>query len=256
MTKRINFFDGFTSETTPDTVIVSASGLIGTWQGDWVSQDYVKNDAVHYDGNAYICILDTTASQDPTDGTYWELAVQKGDVGPEGPQGPTGDTGPIGPSAAGISVRETPAGIVDGINADFTLSNTPTSEQYVSVFIDGNFQYDTEYSITTNVVTFNTAPALGQTVFVWYSHSGTPVSVPGVENIEYHTVSAGEETAKEFTLTSAPGDVAKVLVDIIGGVSQEYSVDFSITGSTFSWSGLGLDGILVENDIVRLKYFS
>lgn len=78
-TKRTNFFDGFTSETTPDTVIVSASGLIGVWQGEWTSQDYVENDAVYYEGSSYICILDTTAMQDPTDATYWELAALKGE---------------------------------------------------------------------------------------------------------------------------------------------------------------------------------
>lgn len=78
-TKRTNFFDGFTSETTPDTVIVSASGLIGVWQGEWQSQDYVENDAVYYEGSSYICILDTTSMQDPTDPTYWELAALKGE---------------------------------------------------------------------------------------------------------------------------------------------------------------------------------
>ena len=78
-TKRTQFFDGFQSETTPDTVIVSASGLIGNWQGAWSMQDYVQNDAVYYQGSAYICILDTTAQQDPTDATYWELAALKGE---------------------------------------------------------------------------------------------------------------------------------------------------------------------------------
>lgn len=333
MTKRINFFDGFTSETTPDTVIVSAEGIIGTWQGAWVSQEYILNDAVYFNGSGYICILDTTAAQDPTDGTYWDLVVLKGEsvdvdegaisfdeskigtiealVGPSplnrytvsvltddrsnqalpaeisgdmtlnlltwdgtdwkshgqfigsdgsdgadgtiGPQGPQGDPGE---DATGISVREVPTGLVNGSNVTYTLSETPTSTEHISVFIDGNFQNDTEFSVTTNVVTMTTAPALGQSIFVWYSHSGTIPSVAGVENIEYHTVTGGEATAKQFTMSATAAASSKVLVDVIGGSSQENAVDFSIAGSTFDWSGLGLDGVLAASDVVRLKYFS
>lgn len=329
-TKRTQFFDGFQSETTPDTVLVSASGIIGDWKGAWTSQDYVENDAVYFEGSGYICILDTTAQQDPTDPTYWELVSLKGEtldideanvtldeakiatiealpnpspldrymitietdsranqalpaeisgdqarnlltwdgsvwkshgqfIGDDGAAGADGATGPQGPSgedAAGISVREMPTGIVDGVNDTFTLSNTPTSDQHISVFLDGNFVYDNEFSLVANTVVFITPPAPGQIVFSWYSYGGNPVTLPGTENLEYHTVTAGEETAKQFTLTNPPGDTTKVLVDIIGGTSQAFSIDFTISGSTFDWNGLGLDGILIENDVVRLKYFS
>lgn len=325
-TKRTQFFDGFQSETTPDTVLVSASGLIGVWQGAWSMQDYVKNDAVYYQGSAYICILDTTAQQDPTDGTYWELAALKGEefrvdetgdltdakvaaiealpgitglnryffvvqsdtrvdqnipaelsgdqalnlivwdgtawdslaqfTGSAGSAGAVGPQGPAGEDAAGISVREVPTGTVDGVNDTFTLSNAPTTDQHISVFVDGNFLEDSEFSVSGTTLILVTPPALGQSIFAWYSYGGVPVVAPGTEIIEYHTVTAGEETAKQFTLSNSPQDGTLVLVDIIGGTSQHYSVDFTITGSTFDWNGLGLDGQLTENDVVRLKYFT
>lgn len=326
-TKRTQFFDGFTSETTPDTVLVSANGVVGNWLGPWTAQDYVENDAVYFEGSSFICILDTTAQQDPTDPTYWEQVATKGEsididegevvldeakiasiealpgitpldryqitvisddrldnavpaeisgdmalnlltwdgtvwknhgrfIGPEGPAGAEGPQGPQGENATGEFARETPAGVVDGVNDTFTLVNTPTSDQSVSVFLDGNFQYDSEYTLAGNAIIFNTPPATGQIVFVWYSFNGSPVVIPGTENLIYHTVTAGEEAAKQFTLTTAPADATKVLVDVIGGTSQQYLVDFTIAGSNFSWSGLGLDGLLVENDIVRIKYFS
>lgn len=78
----------------------------------------------------------------------------------------------------------------------------------------------------------------------------------GTENVEYHTISSGEATAKQFTLSATPLSGAKVLVDIIGGVSQQYSADFIISGNIFDWSGLGLDGLLTTGDVVRLHYAS
>jgi len=238
-TKRTEFFDGFTSETTPDTVIVSADGLIGEWTGPWVSQDYTVDQAVEFNGSSYICILDTTAMQDPTNTLYWDLVALKGTDG----------------TSAGIFVRETPTGAIDGVNTVFTLSVAPTQATNLAVYIDGIFLDDADYSLGGTTLTLTTAPALGQTIFVQYSHSGSILG-GGTEQIIYHTISGPEEAAKQFTLSVAPANALLTLVDIIGGVPQQYSVDFTITGTTFNWSGLGLDGQLLAGDVVRLKYFS
>lgn len=51
----------------------------GTWNS---ANKYEKLDFVHYNGNGYICINNTTSgSQTPTDTKYWMLAVQKGAEG-------------------------------------------------------------------------------------------------------------------------------------------------------------------------------
>ena len=58
------------------------------WQSDWVSQNYIVDDVVKWtDDNLYVCIIDTTASQNPTNGTYWELYLEKGIQGLTGPSG-------------------------------------------------------------------------------------------------------------------------------------------------------------------------
>ena len=73
-------------------VIFKVEGLIGPkgqqgasgdlrWAGQWTSTNYTANDVVEYLGSAYVCILDTTSSQNPTDGTYWELLASKGNTG-------------------------------------------------------------------------------------------------------------------------------------------------------------------------------
>lgn len=65
--------------------------------------------------------------------------------------------------------QEIPTGTIDGVNAVFTLSNSPLSEQSVLVSIDGiTRQVSTDFSITGTTLTFTTAPALGQSVYVYY----------------------------------------------------------------------------------------
>jgi hypothetical protein len=39
----------------------------------------------------------------------------------------------------------------------------------------------------------------------------------------------------------------------IGGVRHTYGVDFTVSGSTLTWSGLGLDGILEAGDILQIE---
>ena len=47
------------------------------WQGNWVSQDYTVNQAVFFNGKSYINILNTTAMQDPTNSTFWDVMTNK-----------------------------------------------------------------------------------------------------------------------------------------------------------------------------------
>lgn len=73
---------------------------------------------------------------------------------------------------------------------------------------------------------------------------------------EYHDITAGEETAKQFNLSNVPDDPTEVIVDVLNGSSLKPIVDYTISGSVFNWSGLGVDGILAENDCIRIIYFT
>jgi hypothetical protein len=100
--------------------------------------------------------------------------------------------------------------------------------------------------------------------------AGSGVSVNSVGNVvtitntgslpnahtEYHTLLSGEITAKAITLTAIPAVAANTMLDTVGGTSQIYSVDFTVSGSTLSWNGLGLDGLLAAGDILRIQYLS
>lgn len=65
--------------------------------------------------------------------------------------------------------QETPSGTINGSNKAFTLSQTPLENDVVEVYLDGLRQVPViDYTISTTTITFVTAPALGQSVFVQY----------------------------------------------------------------------------------------
>lgn len=72
--------------------------------------------------------------------------------------------------------------------------------------------------------------------------------------IEYRTISAGENTAKQLTLAATPGTPTEVMLAIAGAPTQVYGLDFTVSGSVLSWSGTALDGILSTGDQVLITY--
>jgi len=165
-------------------------------------------------------------------------------------------------SLGGVGMQEIPAGPVNGVNTTFgPLSQTPSSEDSVLVFVDYVVVDKAGWSLVGSSIVFGGAyiPQTGQSVYVYYLTTGIPATPPaptGTVHVEYHTISAGEATAKQFNLADSPADPTLALVDIIGGTSQQYSLDFTIAGAVFNWSGLGLDGTLAAGDVVRLWYIT
>jgi hypothetical protein len=67
-------------------------------------------------------------------------------------------------------VEETPSGTVNGSNVTFTLSFTPDDSAGVNVYLNGILQrLTTNYTISGATLTFVSAPALAQDVFVKYT---------------------------------------------------------------------------------------
>jgi hypothetical protein len=67
-------------------------------------------------------------------------------------------------------IQQTPTGTINGSNVSFTLSNTPAIAATVVVYVDGAIQIQsTDYTLTTNTITFTVAPATGQSIIVQYS---------------------------------------------------------------------------------------
>lgn len=72
---------------------------------------------------------------------------------------------------------------------------------------------------------------------------------------EYHTIILDDLAIKSFNLSNSPINPSKVIVDVMRGAPQQYSIDFTVSGNTFSWENLGLDGELGLDDVVRVCYF-
>ena len=153
--------------------------------------------------------------------------------------------------------QETPSGLVDGVNATFTITYAPINDECLLVYIDGALSKSTDYSYSLGSIVFNTAPSAGQEVYVSYITEGIPsnpsVTING-QFTEYRILTGAEITAKQITLTNTPAEPSKVLVEWIGVTSQIYGTDFVISGNVLSWNGLGLDGVLLAGDNLRIFY--
>lgn len=166
----------------------------------------------------------------------------------------------LGTGSGGVitPVIETPTGNINGSNKDFIVSQTVVNDTVV-VYVDGVKLSLTEYSFTSPTITLVKAPVLGQSVSVYYLSGGatsTTVTYEDTNNVEYYTILPANITSKSLTLNFTPVVGAKIMVDVIGGTTQEYGDDFIITGNVLDWNGLGMELILETNDSIRVQYFT
>lgn len=71
---------------------------------------------------------------------------------------------------------------------------------------------------------------------------------------ELFVLTPTEITSKQITLANTPTSAGSVMLHPIGGPVQIPGEDFSVTGSSVSWSGKGLDGTLSPNDRLLIYY--
>ena len=128
-----------------------------------------------------------------------------------------------------------------------------------AVFIDGILVKVADWTLVGNSVQLASAPVLGQTVSVFYLYNGiipTPPAPTGTENVEYRTISSPEFVAGQLTLSSTPSSPSKVLVDMIGGGTQIFAIDFTVASNQLIWSGYALSGLIGVGDTLRVQYWS
>lgn len=70
-----------------------------------------------------------------------------------------------------------------------------------------------------------------------------------------HTLTASDITSKSFTLDQPMASTNQIQLTVLGGVMQTYATDYTAADSTtVSWSGLGLDGVVVTGDLMSVTY--
>ncbi len=84
-----------------------------------------------------------------------------------------------------------------------------------------------------------------------------PADLPSVPSytVNEFTLSPTDISNKFVTLSEAPSNPTLTVLNIIGGVVQQYTADFTVSGSTLSWSGLFLDGVLISGDILIVQFY-
>lgn len=228
----IDLADGYESEIIPQVSSLETSKLV----------EYISD-------SAYV-----TANGTPTGGEiYYNTTLNEVRIY----DGGTSTWKSIGKTT--IARQEAPPELVNGSNTNFSILYQPLSDESIFVYLDGVLVEQSDYTYNLGIVTFLTAPNVGQKVYIAYLTEGTTSApVPSLDGqfTYYHTLTSGEITAKQFTLAVEPVEPTKVLLDWIGVCSQIYGVDFIITGTTLSWNGLGLDGVLLTGDVLRIHFLS
>jgi hypothetical protein len=107
----------------------------------------------------------------------------------------------------------------DGSTTSFTLSSSPTSEDFTFVFVQGVYQEKSTYIVANNTLTFSTAPQNGYTVEVMHMSA---VNVQQSSYMEYDAFTGtGSQTA--FTLVNGNPTDEKFTMVFLQGVYQEKS---------------------------------
>lgn len=73
--------------------------------------------------------------------------------------------------------------------------------------------------------------------------------------VESFTLLSGDIINKNVTLGSSPITPAKTrLIIPDGGVEQNYSADFTVSGNILSWNGLGFESLAEAGDKILIVY--
>jgi hypothetical protein len=113
--------------------------------------------------------------------------------------------------------------------------------------------------IDAGVLTFyNGVPGNMPPKISFYKYVGTTGASSGIfdqtpRTVITRTVIGGEASAKQITLPFEPSDPSAVIFSVQGGPLQFLGDDYTVTGVTLSWAGLGLDGLIDSGDTIRIE---
>jgi hypothetical protein len=90
--------------------------------------------------------------------------------------------------------------------------------------------------------------------------TGQDITISGAggsatNRVQVITLAAFDISNKYVTLTETPTAPSDVTLSIGTAPGQSYGVDYTVSGTILTWSGLGLDGVLSIGDILTINYF-
>jgi hypothetical protein len=127
----------------------------------------------------------------------------------------------------------------DGSNSAFTLSTTPSDENIIFVSIQGVMQPKTSYSLSGNILTFDSVPP--NTAYIEVTTlSGTNISS---SSLMYRTYT-GDNTATNFAVTSGV-NVNNLLV-AENGILQRPTTDYTVSGANVVFTTAPATGVDIQ----------
>lgn len=129
----------------------------------------------------------------------------------------------------------------DGSTVGFTLSITPTDENFTFVFIQGVYQDKSTYTVSGNTITFSTAPQNGYSIEVM---SIGAVNLQQASYLEYDNFTGNGSTTNYTLLNGSPSDEKFTMV-YIQGVYQEKST-YSLSAGDIIFSTAPQSGYTIE----------
>jgi hypothetical protein len=149
--------------------------------------------------------------------------------------GTSGACGGSGSSGTGFIDAEIPGGTLDGVNATFTLANTPNPSTSTAVYRNGLLlKQSGDYNITTNSILFvaGAIPQPADSVLVSYRIG---VTIPGVGFVDGETPGGAIDGANtSFTLAQTPVPAASLAV-YRNGMRIRSGLDYTSTGSSITF---------------------
>ena len=149
-----------------------------------------------------------------------------------------GTSGPCG-GGTGATITfvdsETPAGVMDGANAIFTLSNSPNPAASLTLFRNGMLLLPAlDYTLTGNSVAFSST-ARPQPADVLLASYRTGGSIQGVGFVDAQTPSGNVDGANTvFTLLQPPNPSSSLAL-YRNGMRMKSTLDYNLTGSTITF---------------------
>jgi len=165
--------------------------------------------------------------------------------------GTSGACGASGSSGSGFIDAEVPGGILNGVNAAFTLANTPNPASSVAVYRNGLLLKQTgDLTISGNTITFvaGAIPQASDSLLVSYR---TGVTLPGVGFVDGETPSGAANGVNSlFTLAQSPNPAGSLAV-YRNGMRIKSGLDYTATGNSITFSGGYIPQI---GDVLQCSY--
>lgn len=165
--------------------------------------------------------------------------------------GTSGACGASGSGSTGFVDAEIPAGTLDGVNATFTVANTPNPSSSTVVYRNGlRLKQTGDYTVTTNTILF-VAGAIPQPTDSLLVSYRIGVTLPGVGFVDAETPAGSIDGVNtSFTLVQSPNPAGSLAV-YRNGMRIRSGLDYTSTGSSITFVANSIPQI---GDVLQCSY--